>query len=198
MTHENKPEFAQILTAMAEIYDKELSEISVQLYWNCLKHLDFDHFREACAKCVETSKFMPKPAEILQNASGGPRETHAIREWDAIQAAVSSVGAYQSVEFDDPVTAKAATAVGGWSELCRPTEDEHWLRKRFIETWLAYDQVRTEIEQQPKNRCRGLLEADGGQFHTALVGSYAGRNLKRLNAPTNRKELPPPETEPEP
>lgn len=62
-------EFTQLLTAIAELYGKTLSEWAQSLYWNALQQYDLGIVREALNRHVknpDSGQFMPKPADVVR------------------------------------------------------------------------------------------------------------------------------------
>jgi len=52
---------------------------------------------------------------------------------EKVRKAIVSVGAYQSVQFDDPAIHSCIELMGGWSELCATRTDElKWKQKEKI------------------------------------------------------------------
>ena len=66
MEKKDYPEFLQTMVGLAEVLGpKELSEAQLLLYWNALKSLSIEQFRRSVELVVSTSKFFPKPAELI-------------------------------------------------------------------------------------------------------------------------------------
>jgi hypothetical protein len=61
---ENK-EFAAILKASMEVYDKQLSVDALKIWWATMAEIPMTDFRKAITAHVTTSQFAPKPADIL-------------------------------------------------------------------------------------------------------------------------------------
>lgn len=139
MTGDDKPQFAMIITALAETLDRQLSEAVIALYFEALRDLSIDDVERGAAQCIRTMKFMPKPVEIREAAGRGESsgQERAVLAWSEAWDAVSRFGSYRSVTFADVVTGEVIRRLGGWPRFCRPDQDEQWARKEFLELYGA-------------------------------------------------------------
>lgn len=74
MKDRDKQAFAQTLTAISELYGKEVSAASMRLWWNCLEHYSLAKVQQAFsahAKDPDRGQWMPKPADIVRQIDGG-------------------------------------------------------------------------------------------------------------------------------
>jgi hypothetical protein len=65
MQESEKQEFASILKASMEVYDKSLSADALRIWWATMAEIPMPDFRKAITAHVTTSQFAPKPADIL-------------------------------------------------------------------------------------------------------------------------------------
>jgi len=70
-----RPEFAKEITILAEVFETELTEARLEIYWHALKDLSLDELKQAIEKLVKTITFhkLPLPAEIIEVANEGKR-----------------------------------------------------------------------------------------------------------------------------
>lgn len=135
------PAFGQLLSDVMAYYGKDVSSFTQDLFWNACKGVDFEQVRrafEAHARDPEQGRFPPKVADLVKYLQGTQTD-RALIAWGKVAAAMSSVGAYTDVVFDDPVIHLCITDLGGWPKACRTTYDEQsYLQHRFCEAYRAY------------------------------------------------------------
>lgn len=142
MTDDDLDDFRQMLSLVAEQYGKQLSPELVGLYFDGLAHLPLETVSAALNKHVrnpDIGQWMPKVADIIR-ACDGRTEDVAYEALLEVQAAFSTVGAWMSVQFDDPITRAVVRDMGGWPELCSREVDE-WAQfgsKDFIKRYRIY------------------------------------------------------------
>lgn len=162
MTESDRTEFGKILFGLGEVYGESLSAPRIDAYFLALSDLTIEQVDAAVTNLMRSSKFFPRPAEIL-DAARGNIEDQAHRAWSTFLDAAADSG-YASVQFYDPATAYAVDAVfGGWikaGELLAAgwmdssgrhqggSSDEmlaHY-RNHFIKQYLAYRRAPSEVE----------------------------------------------------
>lgn len=136
----DRRKFAQGLLALADLWDKTLSETQFGLYLSALDELDDEGFERAVALALKRCKFFPKPSELLELAveqSAGDRGIVAFTE---LKGAIAAHGAYASVDFEDAVINAVVRGMGGWVRMCAmPAEEfELWARKEFERQYAAF------------------------------------------------------------
>ena len=86
----------------------------------------------------EAGKFLPKIGDITRVLEG----THTDRSmiaWGKVLEAISAVGAYQDVIFDDAAIHAAVQDAGGWPKVCRGEINElGYLQTSFCKAHKAY------------------------------------------------------------
>lgn len=126
MTPADAVNFSRMLTLVAEQYGKAMSPDLIQLYFDGLSHLPIEAVRAAFQKHIrntDTGQWMPKIADVIR-ACEGKSEDAAYLALVELQGAFSSVGAWRSVEFTDPITRAVVRDMGGWPELCNRNAEE--------------------------------------------------------------------------
>ncbi len=136
MNQQHFPEFVARVAAIGELFGKELSQAVMQIYWETLKDLSLADFQTATNIVVKSSKFMPRPAELREAVLPDLKSVAALA-YDRLIRAVSEVGTYKSVTFDDPVLNCVVDSLGGWIALGEKTPDE-WLRKEAERLYQVY------------------------------------------------------------
>lgn len=120
MTAADFEPFRKMMALVAEQYGKSMSPDLIRLYFDGLSHLPLDTVRGALNKHIrntDTGQFMPKVSDVIRSCEGRSEDV-AYAALVEVQGAFSSVGAWGSVEFSDPITRAVVRDMGGWPELC--------------------------------------------------------------------------------
>jgi phage pi2 protein 07 len=156
--------FMEILDAVAEQYNKTLSDGLKELYWQGLKDYDFKAVSMALTRHIrntENGQFMPKIADIVKMLEGSSQDT-AYSAWTKVDKAVRRVGTYSTVIFDDPLIHKVISDMGGWVQLGHKQENEWpFVAKEFENRYRGF-KSRNEVPEYP----------------TALIGMFEAHNSK--------------------
>lgn len=143
-------DFAKGLTALYSVCEQRLDDLQKSFWFQAVRDLTGEQWLRACVTLMQTHKWprLPSIAELRDVAIGPDNkpvtaDQRALIAWNAVLDAVSRVGGYASVDFDDPVVHAAINAIagqGGWSTLCDVPSEElrTWKRKEFLETYKAF------------------------------------------------------------
>ncbi|MDO9252582.1 MAG: DUF6475 domain-containing protein [Hydrogenophaga sp.] len=141
MNDSHKKEFGQVVAGVLAYYKTEATAMVLDVWWNALRGMDMEQARKALSAHVtdpDRGQFSPKIADVVRAVHG----THADRSllaWGKVMEALTAVGAYQNVVFDDPAIHATVEDLGGWPKLCRtPTKDIGYVQHRFCETHRSY------------------------------------------------------------
>lgn len=141
MTEADRNDFAQLITDVLAYYRQDASRFVLDLWWNTCKPFAFEQVRAAIQKhCTdaERGQFAPKVADLARILQGTTTDRAALA-WGKCLEAMSSVGAYTDVVFDDPAIHAVVEDLGGWPKLCRTESKElGYLQHRFCESHRAY------------------------------------------------------------
>ena len=133
--------FGAALTALAELYGKSLSQGAIALWWQALERFDFEQVSKAIrahTENAENGQFMPKPADLIRVLDGTVTDRAGLA-WGKAFEAITAVGAYTDVVFDDPAIHAVIEDLGGWPKFCRgEIKDLGYLQHRFCESYRAY------------------------------------------------------------
>jgi hypothetical protein len=133
--------FSVLLSDVMAYYGKDVSSFTQDLFWNACRGVDFEQVRrafEAHAKDPESGRFPPKVADLVKHLQGTQTD-RALIAWGKVAAALSDVGAYTDVVFDDPLIHLCIVDHGGWPKFCRtPFDEQSYLQHRFCESYRAY------------------------------------------------------------
>lgn len=143
MTESEKKAFWTLLQGVYEFYRKraDLTDFVAQVWWSACKNYEYDQVSRAFSRHLtdaESGKFIPMPADMTRVLQGTNTD-RAMLAWGKVHEAMSSVGAYSDVIFDDPAIHAAVDDLGGWPKVCRgEIKDLGYLQHRFCEAHKAY------------------------------------------------------------
>lgn len=129
--------FAEALSAVASLFEKKLTKEQLSVFYGAVRHLSDEDFSAALTEHVMTSRWMPRPADILQILEVSAAE-EALASWGFVMDAMRSLGRYRSVDFGPQANA-AIEDLGGWVTLCGKGQRElDFARKDFLASFAAY------------------------------------------------------------
>ena len=129
-----------MLDALAMAKGKELGEPAYMGYEMGLEGLSVQQIEHAVKRSLKESKHMPSPAELRELAGDVSTSERAIAAFTALDQACAALGAYRSVDFDDPIINAAVRSLGGWEYVCYLGKEEFhkWFRKDFLRTYESF------------------------------------------------------------
>lgn len=165
MRNADRPRFAAVLLAFAELHNRTPSVALTDMYWRALERFDIAAVEAAAASIMadpDAGQYWPKPADFVRHIEGGKQDA-ALVAWAAVDGALRRVGPYPSVTFDDPITMAVLADMGGWIGLANKSEsDWPFVAKEF------------------ENRYRGYKLRSGGFAHPpVLPGINDLENVRR-------------------
>ena len=196
--------FAVLFEALCAAFRVEPSEPLAMAYWLGLKDLDAAAFEQAVGRAMREAEHMPKPVELRRLAGERTEEERSVVAWSQVRDAVRRVGAYGSVDFDDPAINAALRAMGGWPRLCGLNGDEFdvWAAKEFARQYAAWSALRVTPESEQARPLPGLSEQHnvsiGAPFELHRIGSGGTRRELVSHQPVRLIEGPTEEMESEP
>jgi hypothetical protein len=141
MRDNEKEIFGKLLSGVSELYGKKLSEELMEIYWQSLNNYSLNDFSKAIQLHMlnpDNGQFMPKPADILRYLEGRTYDK-ALKAWTKVISAMKTVGAYESIIFDDPIIHVVITEMGSWIELCHIKNDKlPFIAQEFQKRYCAY------------------------------------------------------------
>jgi hypothetical protein len=123
MDKSDLPQFAEVWATACEVAGKPASDLAIEMAFNVLARHPFEDVRRAVMTHLETSQFVPKPADINNLIAGDPN-SRKLEAWAKVESAIRRIGSYQTVVFDDPAIMVAIETMGGWIKLCEISDDE--------------------------------------------------------------------------
>lgn len=141
MTNNERGAFAGLLTDVMAYYGKDASNFVLSVWWSACENFEMEQVQKALQKHAcdpERGQFAPKVADIVRSLQGTSTDRAAIA-WGKVHEAMSAVGAYSDVVFDDPAIHAVIEDLGGWPKVCRTDADDlSYLQHRFQESHRAY------------------------------------------------------------
>lgn len=141
MTEHDKPQFAALMTGVAELYNKKISTVLLNIYWKTLSRFEFEDVQRAIELHVndpDTGQFMAKPADIVRYLEGS-KEEKALHALSKVESAVRHIGHYTSVAFDDPIIHAVIRDMGGWAKFCTCKEESYGFQSsQFLKRYQYY------------------------------------------------------------
>lgn len=180
--------FGRLFEDLAEAYPSmRVRAGQVKVYAQALQDLTPDQIRAAMGRAILDNKFFPSVAELRAYVLPMPDDA-AVLAWAALEQAASKIGAWQSLECEDPCVAEALlVAAGDWPSFCALEEGPQKMvvRQSFL---AAFKDARRKVPVgAPPLRCAGLLPTGPSRAGLA-VGRITARG--EVVAGREASELP--------
>jgi hypothetical protein len=141
MVETDKPELYRLVSDVHAYYRQPVTEFTLSVWWTACQIFDIEQVRKAFSVHLMTpdgGQFLPKVADVVKVLHGTTTDRAALA-WGKVHEAMSAVGAYQDVVFDDPAIHAVIEDLGGWPKVCRSEVKElGYLQHRFCEAHRAY------------------------------------------------------------
>lgn len=141
MTESDRNDLGTLLTQALGFYGQTLSPFALGVWWQACQAFELAEVRRALtahAMDPDRGQFPPKPADLVRMLRGTSADRSLIA-WGKVLDAMTRVGAYRTVVFDDGAIHAAVSDMGGWPALCRSSTDElPFTQKRFCDLHRAY------------------------------------------------------------
>ena len=141
MQPSDKPALLTLVSEVLAYYRQPTSEFVLSVWWQAMQPYTLEQIRKAMtahATNPDGGQFAPKVADLVRILEGTHTD-RAMLAWGKVHEAMSAVGAYQDVVFDDPAIHAVVDDLGGWPKVCRTELKElGYLQKRFCDGHKAY------------------------------------------------------------
>lgn len=139
MNNSDAVKFSEMWAAVrVDIYNKPVSKAALDIVFNSLSRFDFEDVHrgiELHINDTENGQFPITPTHVIANIEGRAQERGAVA-WRKMIDAVSSVGPYEDVVFDDAAIHSIIHGEGGWVHICEYSEDEmRFFQNRFVKQY---------------------------------------------------------------
>lgn len=133
--------FIKLVSDVHAYYRQPVSEFILQVWTQACQPFELGQVSKAMTAHVtdaENGKFCPKVSDVVRVLAGTTTDRAALA-WGKTLGAMSAVGAYSDVVFDDPAIHAAVEDCGGWVKMCRgETAELSYLQHRFSTSYKAY------------------------------------------------------------
>ncbi len=130
--------FQENLTATMAMYGKTVSEWEIKVWAKSLERFDDDTKCRALQNHIQNpdnGQFPPKVADIIKLIEGDSKD-RAMLAWGKAYTAITQVGQYEDVCFDDGVIHTVIDEMGGWAKFClMKSDDIGYMQHRFCELY---------------------------------------------------------------
>jgi hypothetical protein len=183
MIEKNRKEFFDLIANVYAFYRQDFSTFAGGVWWEAMKPFDLKAVAEALSRhCVnpDSGQFMPKPADVVKMLQGSTLDS-ALVAWSKLERAISAVGSYQSVVFDDALIHRIVGEMGGWIGFGAKSMDEWpFVKNEFVNRYRGY-KMRSQTPDYPPVLI-GISEANNGKRGynieaPTLVGDQAQARL---------------------
>lgn len=158
------PEFKKALLKTFALYDKQLSDVVLSVWWDALQPYAFRDVTRALTAHIrnpDSGSYLPKPADVIRGLTGGNANA-AQAAWTKVDNAVRRKGPYITVVFDDPVIHRVIADMGGWIRINSKTAEE----------WPF-------IQKEFETRYRGIALTGGTSDYPAKLTGMAEDQIQR-------------------
>lgn len=181
--------FSQGIYFIETVTGKKFTEDQINIYKKLLSDIPDDNFTTGINNMLRERVFsnLPMPAEIRQYCLGLKEDELQVKINLArthIQKALSEVGTYNDVVFDDPVIHLCINAIGGWISLgTKPLKEfEDWLKWELPKLYKGFS-------GRKNHNIPLVLEGKAGKdFKTLAYIGNKEKALKWTNAYTRHIE----------
>lgn len=158
MDDSDKKQFAEVLIATGEVYDKAVSSALARLYFQDLQEYPVAAVLGAFAahrKDPDRGRFFPKPADLIDKLKLST-EDEGIESWESVLKMASN---WRNARHINPKVEAAVRAIGGWQRIGMSDRDQiGFLRREFLAAYgmnsakahvhrIASGEVLSEVEK---------------------------------------------------
>jgi hypothetical protein len=139
--------FRNVMSGMAELYQRELSPTLLDAYWLALRDWTLADFEAAAGRLMATAQFMPRPADFH-----ALRRAAAMTAGEAWEAALQACPGWRyGTASVNPTVDRVVRILGGYRRLAmEPLDTQHRTRDKFIALYLeqvGVDEARAALPQ---------------------------------------------------
>ncbi|MFM2253837.1 MAG: hypothetical protein RJB68_2174 [Pseudomonadota bacterium] len=161
MKQHDRGAFAALIAGIYAYHRQAVSDAIIGVWWNGCQRWELEEVSkalDALTQDAEAGKFLPKIGDVTRVLQGTTTDKAAMA-WGKVQGAMSSVGCWQDVCFDEPAIHAAIVDIGGWQKVCRTEyKEQSYLQHRFVLAYKAYTERGTFEFPRMLNGDRGALE----------------------------------------
>ena len=131
--HSNeRPEFARVLTGLAELKRIDLTKDAIELWWSSMRDWPIDDFKNAAGYLLKNCQFMPAPYDFEQLRKKG--ESSARESW--AKALQHAEGAWRQGVLGDALIDQVVASLGGYRLIALTNSDKlGFIERRFLDAY---------------------------------------------------------------
>jgi hypothetical protein len=135
--------FAEIMTTLAIVFDKELSSAKLDIYYEFLKVYDIGQV-ESAAKHIMAHRTItgtfPLISEFVQaiQYNGRTMDEYAELAWRNFNNAVNTISTLDKVYFEDGAITETIKRLGGWANIEELNFNDVSFRRQFINLYTGF------------------------------------------------------------
>jgi len=160
MTENDRPLFFKAMIDCFETYREEPKEKTSDLYFRLLSGYELQTVLNALESVLRSSKFFPKPAEIIEQIEGNEKVL-IDSAYETARAYAEKYGFYKSATFSDQLISETIKSMGGLQIFCEGVYEDR-----------IQHESKTYFDFQ-RNYLRFLKLKKTGQ-HVPTIGRLAG------------------------
>lgn len=194
MQESDKREFASVLKATMDVYNKDISTDVIKIWWMALNQYSIDQVKQGLSRYITSpdyGKYPPKPADVILLMTGTSQDA-AFAAWSKVMDAVSRAGSYKSVCFDDPIIHLAIDDIGGWIGLGDSQEkDLPFIQKRFEQSYRNY-KTRGDLPDHKRyliGRCEATNNLQGYRSDPPLLIGNKEKAEQTMSLGTDKPKI---------
>ena len=182
MTNNDEMQFAEAMTMLAVVFDKEITKTLAKVYFNTLIKYDINQVQKAVTDHIAKGRFFPKPIELVELINKGKPtlEDKALTAWMAVAKQVNDCGSYRKPEFSNPYIKTVIDSIGGWRHIC-PLDDKKmsFKKKEFID---GYASLTKQNPEELPEALRIALKTESKASYNQNKALSDGRNTVAAGA----------------
>lgn len=174
MNNADLPKFSQQWLACYELYGKPCSDAAVALAFQVLAKFELGDVSRALTQHAldpDAGRFPPKPADLVKFITGDP-DSRPLAAWTQAEGAIRAAGPYRTVVFDDPLTMRVLSDMGGWVQFCDVLDKDLPFRRNEFCT-----------------RYRGYMLNPPSEYPARLQGIFNDPNPALIGNPAKAEEI---------
>ena len=149
--------FAEIMATIGSAFSKPLTDIQLDIYFDCLKDYSIEDLTFAAKWILKnrtitgTFPLISEFVQAIENRDGKPEEKAELA-WRILVKTIEDHGYYQTVQFQDGAIGEAVKALGGWMRISGDDPDWYedqlkWRKKEFVNLYNNFSRQGVEPEK---------------------------------------------------
>ncbi len=184
MNSADRQEFFETVAAMGLMHGCKLDAPELRLWFELFAQTwTLAEFREAAAYLLQTSRWMPKPAEFFELREGATPDP--AKAWGTVIDHARGTWR-QSRTCGDPIADSVVQTLGGWFALAMSTErDLAFRRREFVDTYRDFAERDQVVNALPDLRTNANGSARLGRPTSAGASTFSptpGGERRRIAA----------------